>query len=209
MENKKCVQCGKEFMLTDSELKFFENRNLNVPKRCKECRGKNNPHQGKIDTNRQPIRKEKSFTIRKIYPFFIILFIALSILYSNSRNSSRDYQNEQYQNEQYQIKQDSILQNSITQDSDVSFRYNFKSEKLLQEHFTKHGGQFEYTTTFQYVSGANEVINSPNALHKTEAEDGDGIYYIQTSNEFVILSTDGYIRTYFKPEDGIAYYNRQ
>ena len=28
-------------------------------------------------------------------------------------------------------------------------------------------------------------------------------------DEFVIVSTDGYIRTYFKPEDGIAYYNRQ
>ena len=33
--------------------------------------------------------------------------------------------------------------------------------------------------------------------------------YLEASNELVILSTDGYIRTYFRPEDGIEYFNRQ
>jgi pyocin large subunit-like protein len=56
---------------------------------------------------------------------------------------------------------------------------------------------------------ASAVINSPDALHKIEAEDGDSVFYIEETNELVILSTEGYIRTYFKPEDGIDYYNRQ
>ena len=46
-------------------------------------------------------------------------------------------------------------------------------------------------------------------IHKLEAEDGDDVYYLEETNEFVIVSTDGYIRTYFKPSKGIDYYNRQ
>ena len=37
----------------------------------------------------------------------------------------------------------------------------------------------------------------------------DNVYYLESTNEFVIVSTDGYIRTYFKPNDGIDYFNRQ
>ena len=64
-------------------------------------------------------------------------------------------------------------------------------------------------TKEEYLAGANKVISSEDALHKTEAEDGDDVYYLEKSNELVIVSVDGYIRTYFKPSDGIDYYNRQ
>ena len=60
-----------------------------------------------------------------------------------------------------------------------------------------------------YEKAAGDVINNPAALHKTEKEDGDFVYYVQATNEFVILSKDGYIRTYFLPSAGISYYNRQ
>ena len=59
-----------------------------------------------------------------------------------------------------------------------------------------------------YEKAASDVINDPRALHKTEAEDGDDVYYIEETNDFVILSSDGYIRTYFWPNDGIKYYKR-
>ena len=36
-----CVQCGKTFILSDSEIRFYKNRNLSIPKRCKECREEN------------------------------------------------------------------------------------------------------------------------------------------------------------------------
>lgn len=189
MEKKKCVQCGKVFTIKDTEKQFFENRNLNFPKRCKECREKNNPHQVKTNTYQGTPRKEKVFTIKKTYLILTILIIAFSVLYIKSKNSSEEYH--------------------IPQEVNVSDSNTFKSESLLQEHFNKHGSEFGYANISQYESGANEVIDSPDALHKTEAEDGDSIYYIQATNEFVILSTEGYIRTYFKPEDGIDYYNRQ
>lgn len=87
--------------------------------------------------------------------------------------------------------------------------YTFRSAKYREEHFEKHGDEFHYQSATEYESGASQVINNPEALHKQEAEDGDDVYYLEVSNEFVIVSTDGYIRTYFKPDDGINYFNRQ
>jgi len=98
-----------------------------------------------------------------------------------------------------------------TSDKSMNEVYSFRTEDLLASHYQKHGTEFGDITTEEYLQGANELINSssPDILTKYEAEDGDKIYYAQTTNEFLVLSADGYIRTYFKPDDGIAYYNRQ
>lgn len=91
--------------------------------------------------------------------------------------------------------------------------YYFRTENQLEQHFQKHGyefeGDFDYETAEDYEIGASDVINNPDALYKTEAEDGDGVYYLEGTNEFVVLSKDGYIRTYFRPSAGIDYFNRQ
>lgn len=91
--------------------------------------------------------------------------------------------------------------------------YHFRTQKQLDQHFEKHGGEFKddfgYKTAEEYEKGASDVINDPSALYKTESEDGDGVYYLEATNEFVILSTDGYIRTYFRPNGGKKYFDRQ
>lgn len=100
----------------------------------------------------------------------------------------------------------------IFTDDNNYVEYHFRNEKLLNQHFQKHGGEFSefnYLTAQDYEKGASDVINNPEALFKVEADDGDGVYYIEQSNEFVILSTDGYIRTYFRPTRGIDYFNKQ
>lgn len=98
-------------------------------------------------------------------------------------------------------------------DENNYIEYHFRNKKLLNQHFEKHGSEFYddfgYQNEQEYEKGASDVINSPDALFKTEAEDGDGIYYIEQTNEFVVLSTDGYIRTYFRPSGKIDYFNRQ
>lgn len=90
-----------------------------------------------------------------------------------------------------------------------AYQYSFRKAEYLQEHFDKHGAEFGYATADEYLAGANRVVASPGALHKLEAEDGDDVYYLESTNEFVIVSTDGYLRTYFKPDDGKAYFDRQ
>jgi len=98
-------------------------------------------------------------------------------------------------------------------DDGTYVEYHFRSKKLLNEHFEKHGGEFNndfgYKTAAEYEKGASDVVNNKEALHKTESEDGDGVYYIEDTNEFVVLSKDGYIRTYFRPDSGKKYYDKQ
>ena len=38
---KTCIQCGKEFELSESEISFFEGKGLELPKRCASCRKQN------------------------------------------------------------------------------------------------------------------------------------------------------------------------
>ena len=85
----------------------------------------------------------------------------------------------------------------------------FRNEKLLMQHFEKHGRDMGFASAKEYEEAAVRVPNNPAALHKTEKEDGDDVYYIEATNEFVVVSTDGYIRTYFLPDSGIKYYNKQ
>ena len=98
---------------------------------------------------------------------------------------------------------------STTEEVVEAVTYEFRKQQYLDEHFAKHGEEFDYENAEEYLAGANRVINDPNSLYKTEAEDGDHIYYLESTNEFVVVSTDGYIRTYFKPSAGIDYFNRQ
>ena len=87
--------------------------------------------------------------------------------------------------------------------------YVFRNSRLLNEHYEKHGIEMGFASAAEYEAAASAVINNPAALFKTEKEDGDYIYYLEDTNEFVVLSTDGYIRTYFNPSSGKAYFDRQ
>lgn len=87
--------------------------------------------------------------------------------------------------------------------------YGFRNKKLQDSHFEKHGIEMGFETVEDYIEAANRVISNPDALHKLEAEDDDHIYFIEETNEFVVLSQDGYIRTYYIANGGIDYFNRQ
>lgn len=85
----------------------------------------------------------------------------------------------------------------------------FRNRELLEQHYVKHGKDMGFASAKDYEAAAAAVVVNAKALHKTEAEDGDDVYYVEETNEFVIVSTDGYIRTYFLPDGGINYFNRQ
>ncbi len=87
--------------------------------------------------------------------------------------------------------------------------YRFRNSKLLNQHYDKHGREMGFASAADYEKAACDVANDPSALHKTEKEDGDDIYYIEATNDFVVVSTDGYIRTYFWPDSGKKYYDKQ
>lgn len=99
----------------------------------------------------------------------------------------------------------------IDLDNNVQIIYNFRSEDQYQSHYEKHGEEFGDISKEEYLIMANSLIQDETGevMTKLEKEDNDTIYYKVETNEFLVLSTDGYIRTYFRPDDGIDYFNRQ
>lgn len=93
--------------------------------------------------------------------------------------------------------------------SPIQSPLKFRNKNLLNQHYQKHGIDMGFSSAAEYEKAAAQVPYAPDVLHKIEKEDGDDIYYIESTNEFVVVSTDGYIRTYFNPDRGIDYFNRQ
>ena len=87
--------------------------------------------------------------------------------------------------------------------------YSFANEYTLEQHYEKHGIEMGFDSAEDYEAAANEVIHDENALHKTEAEDGDDIYYLEDENYIVFVSGYGNIRTFFEPDSGKKYYDKQ
>jgi pyocin large subunit-like protein len=150
-------------------------------------------------------KNQKNSLFQKIVVAITALIIAVSggTFYYDQTNNEADIANEQIQQAAEQEQQ------TVTDSQTVEEQYYFRSESLLEQHYEKHGQEMGFSSAKDYEKAASDVITNPDALHKTEQEDDDDVYYLEDTNEFVIVSTDGYIRTYFKPKDGIRYFNRQ
>lgn len=197
MINRTCKQCGKKFTITDSEINFYKDKDLELPKRCSNCRKQNNSNLNKNingNTQKRDDRNKHNKNNKSIVTSIIAgLLLILSLFVGKVFN----------------IDILSLWQNSDYTNEQNIHSLQFRNEKLFDDHFIKHGNEFGYSNKEEYLEGANRVINSPSSLHKQEGEDGDDIYYDANKNEIVFVSKDGYIRTYFKPSEGIEYYNRQ
>lgn len=298
-----CKQCGTTFELSESEIAFYRKKNLNLPKRCKECRQENKEKQEKSVMKQDALNgadEQKTVSGRggnrkSKWVFALTLIAAIALLVvggvkfaraafvpidTGTADTAVSLQNDisdsavgqrekvdvvetsqsdmsgsinagqrektdaaetsqgnkidstktvEYEDpaaletataELKKLKQQADAAISEASQSDnadsaqtptgtSSRQYVFKNEERLNEHYQKHGIEMGFATAEEYQAAASAVVNNANALHKSEAEDNDDIYYLQETNELVIVSTSGYIRTYFSPNDGIEYYNRQ
>lgn len=119
-------------------------------------------------------------------------------------------QRAEQENTETQILTDaSVESTSIEAEGEDYVEYYFRNEDLLEQHYEKHGMEMGFESMEAYEEAASAVVYHPDVLTKTEKEDGDYVYYVEESNEFVVISQDGYIRTYFNPSAGIDYFNRQ
>ena len=51
MKKITCVSCENQFVLTKSEIVFYKNKKLSLPKRCAECRAKKNEIENRAKKN--------------------------------------------------------------------------------------------------------------------------------------------------------------
>ncbi len=301
---QKCKQCGKEFEMSQSEMDFYKNKNLDLPKRCSECREKNK-EKGKLEDNNLPEKtledNPPKFRLKKTYDygramdkseeivkdivedipektpkkkkrspksilylifFFVIVGVLVykfssfvinyndyidsiydtetteteDIIWDHDYDTESDYTNYQGNDEattangseDSNISTESTVETedktevavateqlvtteatTATTQAPLATGLSFRSIEFRTEHYNKHGAAMGFASPEEYERAAAAVVNGGSALFKTEAEDGDGVYYIEATNDFVVVSTDGYIRTYFHPDDGIEYFNRQ
>lgn len=121
-------------------------------------------------------------------------------------------QNENNIEDNTEGKTDTSVSNSNIEETnnqaDVK-EYYFRNDNLLTQHYEKHGIDMGFDSKESYEAAASKVVTNPDALHKTESEDGDDVYYIEATNEFVVVAKDGFIRTYFLPDAGKKYYDKQ
>jgi len=102
------------------------------------------------------------------------------------------------------------------EDWNVEEHTQFRKQEYLEEHYEKHvidQAEFEEygeVSMEDYLRMAQQLVDAPDADVLTkEEEDGDLLYYDPETNGFAVLSSDGYLRTYFRPSDGIEYFERQ
>ena len=206
METKKCVSCGKQFTVTDSELAFYKSKGLQPPKRCRECR----------ETKKLRNQKKNSRSAWTVFPLLAGLVLALCafILFKMNGETSRPF---------FIIGGLSVLfvvlflllvirhfrlvsdKNLILAASDV--KYKFRSTAEFKQHFKKHGAETGCRTPKKYIEKANRVIRGKNSISKREKEDGDAVWFDVKTGEIVFLSQQGFIRSYYISD--MDYFERQ
>lgn len=207
---RKCVQCGCNFYLSESEINFYTSKNLSLPKRCKACREKNKAeknHQSSSQHYREfnvispKAKKITAFLIASIlyftymfsqsirispalWVFICVLLIGLVLLIVNLFFKIR------------------------IQEFDTSyFKHTFYDTNSMTKHYIKHGREVSCGSMEEYLRKANLLIENPYAMKKIQKEDGDTAYFYPQTNEFAVVAKAGYIRTYFKAD--LHYFNKQ
>ncbi|HLC16194.1 MAG TPA: hypothetical protein VJL89_08210 [Thermodesulfovibrionia bacterium] len=84
----------------------------------------------------------------------------------------------------------------------------FKPGKWLY-HFEKHGAEFCYKTSVEYLRGAQRLTARGREILTSVRANGDVLFYDTVTNEFAVVNKQGYIRTYFKPVEASQYWLNQ
>ena len=88
----------------------------------------------------------------------------------------------------------------------------FRTRRNLEEHFAKHGAEFSGATMEQYLAMAQALRDAPPGGDVLElVRSGDGVVsrFDRKRGAFLAFDRDGTIHTFFRPNDGEAYFRRQ
>lgn len=86
----------------------------------------------------------------------------------------------------------------------------YSAEENATYHFERNGAEFGAKDVDAFVRQAHDFVTDPprGALTLTRAN-GDRLIYDEKSNTFAVATKDGAPRTMFKPDDGLAYWEKQ
>jgi len=87
----------------------------------------------------------------------------------------------------------------------------FRSDRDLIEHHAKHGAEFGGIGVDEYLRRAQTLRDRPAGGAVLEAIRADGVItrFDRATGDFLAADPDGTIRTFFRPNAGEAYFQRQ
>lgn len=87
----------------------------------------------------------------------------------------------------------------------------FASREKFVQHYEKHGREFGTITREEYLRQAQTLRDRPAGGDILESVRADGVVtrFDRATGSFLACNADGVIRTFFRPNDGEAYFRRQ
>lgn len=86
----------------------------------------------------------------------------------------------------------------------------FSAEEGAQRQFERDGAAFEAKTVDQFVKKAHAFVgHPPKGTLTLTRKNGDILFYDPKGNVFAVSNKEGAPRTMFKPDDGMAYWEKQ
>jgi pyocin large subunit-like protein len=87
----------------------------------------------------------------------------------------------------------------------------FRSKRLLDQHYAKHGQEFGNISKAEYLRLAQELRDARPGGPILDAARRDGVItkFDRRSGHFIAYEADGTIRTFFIPVQGESYFRRQ
>ncbi|MGN1013828.1 MAG: minor capsid protein [Butyricicoccus sp.] len=93
-------------------------------------------------------------------------------------------------------------------DIDGIMKATFESPELLNRHYEKHRKEFGDITPEEYLERANQLLHEELSedVEQIVRSDGSISKYKFSTNEFLVVTVDEFIRTYFLPTDKEKYW---
>lgn len=86
----------------------------------------------------------------------------------------------------------------------------FRNDRLLEDHYEKYGREFGQITRSHYLHLAQQLRDSHVGANILEAKRPDGVIrFDRRHGYFGYYDSDGTIRTFFIPPDGIHYFDKE
>ena len=87
----------------------------------------------------------------------------------------------------------------------------FRSPALLDEHYHKHGAEFGHIDKREYLRLAQELRDAPagGPILESRRDNGEFSRFDKRRGYFGAYNRDLTIRTFFIPNDGVRYFERQ
>ena len=215
---RECIQCGKVFTISETEVEFFKKKNLSLPKRCKQCREKNKGEkngygivQTQGNTKKSNATQEyESYYYNPPFPFAAVIYFAIAagVMFTGIEDMYKIFVciilAGLFIHKIFTYLTDKVF----IQEFDLSpYKYTFYSTDDMVEHYVKHRKQTDCKSMEDYLLKANMVVIDKGNISKKKKDSDDTVFYNEKTQELAVVAKAGYLRTYFTAPS--KYYNKQ